>query len=332
MPRCSRVETRVVKVNREHPSATAIRLAAGLLRDGEVVAFPTETVYGLGADGLNDNAVRRVFDLKGRPSANPVILHVADTSTAKRLVSEWPANAQILAQKYWPGPLTLVLRKSPIVPNTVTAGGDTVAVRVPAHPVALALLREFDGPIAAPSANRSSKTSPTMASHVLRDFAGRIPLILDAGPTDLGIESTVVDLTAPVPEVLRPGRITPSQIRNAVGCEVHVHRGQAVRLSSPGMLPRHYAPTARLILIEQDASPPQIAPSGKTAYLALAQRGDVRADLCVVMPSSAAEYAKRLYATLRDMDDQEVDVILADMPPDTEEWSAVRDRLRRAAH
>ncbi len=332
MPRCSRVETRVEKVNIESPNATAIRLAAGLLRDGEVVAFPTETVYGLGANGLDDAAVRLVYELKGRPADNPVILHVADAASAKRLVSEWPQCAETLSEKYWPGPLTFVLRKSSIVPEVVTAGGPTVAVRVPAHPVALALLREFDGPIAAPSANRSSKTSPTLADHVLRDFDGRIPLILDAGPTDVGIESTVVDLTGPVPEVLRPGRITPSQIRHALDGDVRVHRGDAERLSSPGMLPRHYAPTARLILLEQDAPLPQEAPPGKTAYLTLAQRRDVRADVCVFMPNSPTEYAKRLYATLRDMDDQSVGVILVDMPPDTEEWSAVRDRLRRAAH
>ncbi|MDR2562214.1 MAG: threonylcarbamoyl-AMP synthase, partial [Holophagales bacterium] len=226
----------------------AISKAAGILKSGGLVAFPTETVYGLGADGLNQNAVEKIYEAKGRPKTNPLILHVADVEAAAPLVADWPRMAQELADKYWPGPLTIVLQASDLVPEIVRAGNPTVALRSPAHPVALDLLRRFNGPLAAPSANRAAELSPTKSEHVVKALGGAVGLVLDGGPTRAGIESTIISLAETPPRVLRPGPISISELEETIG-PVAVFCGAVERgatQAAPGMSSRHYAPKAQL--------------------------------------------------------------------------------------
>jgi L-threonylcarbamoyladenylate synthase len=320
-------------VDPRSPDPAAIRRAAAVLRRGGLVAFPTETVYGLGASALDPAAVARIFAAKGRPSYNPLIVHVADADAARALAAEWSAAAERLAERFWPGPLTLVVPRRAQVPDAVTAGLDSVALRVPAHPVAHALLGEAAIPVAAPSANRSTGVSPTTAAHVERSLGGRVELILDGGPTPVGIESTVVSLAGRLPTLLRPGTVSIEELRDAVG-EVVLPAGgpggDAAR-PSPGMLDRHYAPRAEVRLLGAgDAAPPGAA-GGRTAVLLI--RGAAHpAGETVRMPADAREYAARLYATLHRLDDEGFGRILVELPPDTPEWAGVRDRLRRAAH
>lgn len=333
------MHTEVWRVDPYAPDPMVISRAAEALREGKLVAFPTETVYGLGANALDAGAVTRIFHAKGRPPINPLIVHIADIPSAIQLVVEWPDSAEKLARQFWPGPLTLVLPKRGVIPDVVTAGGKTVALRIPAHPVALALIREAGVPIAAPSANRSSRISPTHAEHVVRDLGGRIEMVLDAGPTMGGLESTVLDLTTAPARLLRPGLITPSQIEEVIGPIVLDRRArgrEGAALRSPGMLPRHYAPRAAL----------ECAPDGgRSRVQALCRQGvkvgwmplgtaDVETlpDLITVeMPTDPRAYSKRLYAVLHALDEAGVERIVVALPPDTEEWLAVRDRLRRAS-
>jgi L-threonylcarbamoyladenylate synthase len=337
------MKTEVVRVNPDAPEPEKIARAAELLRAGKLVAFPTETVYGLGANALDPAAVRRIFDAKGRPAANPLIVHVADAQAAREIAAEWPETASRLAARFWPGPLTLVLPKRDIVPLIVTAGGPTVAVRVPAHPVALALIQKAGVPVAAPSANRSARLSPTRAEHVLRGLAGRIEMLLDGGPTVGGLESTVLDLTTIPPRLLRPGPVSPADLESLIGPVARAQTTQAADgqpMPSPGMLARHYAPRAPLELAE-DAGRERaqaLCLSGlRVGWLRL--QTDAAKDeplslpglLEVPMPVRPEPYAAMLYAALHSLDDAGVDRILVQLPPDTEEWLAVRDRLRRAA-
>jgi len=304
-----------------------------VLRAGGLVAFPTETVYGLGAHALDPAAVDRIYHAKGRPAYNPLIVHVAGVEQARGLSSDWPAAADRLAERFWPGPLTLVVPKAAAVPDAVSAGLATVGVRVPAHPVAHALLAAAGIPVAAPSANRSAHVSPTTAEHVRRSLGDRVDLVLDAGPTPVGIESTVLSLAGPVPTVLRPGSIPVDALREVLG-EVRVGGGEAggdAARPSPGMLDRHYAPRAEVRLFDAgDAAPPG-AEGGRTAVL-LIRAAAHPAGEPVRMPADARGYAARLYATLHRLDDEGFERILVELPPDTPEWAGVRDRLRRAAH
>ncbi len=246
------MKTEVISVSINSPEADRIARAAEVLRNGKLVAFPTETVYGLGANALDAEAVARIFVAKGRPTKNPLIVHVPDMNSARALVMEWPENAAKLAAKFWPGPLTLVLPKRDIVPDIVTAGGTTVALRVPAHPIALALLKEAGVPVAAPSANRSMRLSPTTAEHVAGGLAGRIDLILDGGPTTGGIESTVLSLVGETPTLLRPGLISPAEIEAVIGPILRIsdravdNAGEEKPLLSPGMLSRHFVHLSHL--------------------------------------------------------------------------------------
>src|SRR5262245_38161177 len=242
--------TEVLKVDPVDPDTTVIARAAEVLGAGGLVAFPTETVYGLGANALSSDAVSGIFVAKGRPANNPVIVHVASVAQAREIVDDWPATAAILADRFWPGPLTLVLPRKDRVPDVVTAGRGTVAVRVPTHPVALALIRAAGLPVAAPSANRSSELSPTRAAHVLKGLDGRIDLLLDAGPTPAGIESTVLDVSVSAPRLLRPGPIVVADLERMIG---PILRAEATAppdgpLPSPGMMARHYAPQTPLDL------------------------------------------------------------------------------------
>ncbi|MGL4550066.1 MAG: L-threonylcarbamoyladenylate synthase [Gemmataceae bacterium] len=300
--------------------------AAALLRAGRLVAFPTETVYGLGADALDEAAVRRIFEAKGRPSHNPLIVHVAGPDQAAQ-VAHWSDAAALLARRFWPGPLTLVLPRRGPVPDAVTGGGPTVAVRQPDHPLALALLAAAGVPLAAPSANRSGRLSPTTADHVLADLDGRIDAVLDGGPTSAGIESTVLDLSGPTPRLLRPGPILPAALEALVG---PVGRGvpPAVgALPSPGMLERHYAPRTPLTLAADDGAALLGEGGGLLTHLGTAPPGVTVERL----PADAAGYAAGLYAALHRLDRLGLTRIVVAAPPDGEAWLAVRDRLRRAA-
>jgi L-threonylcarbamoyladenylate synthase len=334
------MRTEVLHVDRDKPDATLIRQAAVVLRRGGLVAFPTETVYGLGANALDRAAVGRIFAAKGRPPSNPLIVHTASALAARNLLAAWPEKAQRLAERFWPGPLTLVLPRTEIIPDIVTGGGPTVAVRVPAHPVALALLCEAGVPLAAPSANRSTGLSPTRAEHVIRDLEGLIELVLDGGPTPGGLESTVLDLTVAAPRLLRAGLIAPAEIEAVIGPIRRPAEGEmasaARPLPSPGMLHRHYAPRTPLDCIGGDAWPlvQELCRQGlRVGWLKLAGAPgkDLPGLVVVSLAADPADYAARLYAVLHDLDTMGLDRIVVDLPPATEEWLAVRDRLQRAA-
>lgn len=318
--------------------AAGIAEAAALLRRGEAVAFPTETVYGLGADALNAEAVGRVYDAKGRPAINPLIVHVPDVAMARALVRDWPPAAERLARRWWPGPLTLVLPRGQQVPDIVTAGLDTVALRMPAHPVARALLRAVGRPLAAPSANPSGGVSPTTAAHVARGLAGRIPLVLDGGPTDVGIESTVIDLATSPPRLLRPGAVSRAELETELGpiAVADAAGGSAAPRPSPGMLERHYAPRAPVVIYPAGSASPARAwatrdGGGHVGAIVLTQPPP-EADLVVRLPDDPAGYARMLYQALHQLDDQGAALILVEHPPAGVAWDAIRDRLRRAAH
>jgi L-threonylcarbamoyladenylate synthase len=325
----------VLTVDPQHPEPESVARAAAVLRRGGLVAFPTETVYGLGANALDAEAVRRIFAAKGRPPHNPLIVHLADTSRVREVAADWPPEAERLAERFWPGPLTLVLPRAAAVPDIVTAGGPTVAVRVPVHPVALALLRAADVPVAAPSANRSAQLSPTRAQHVLEGLAGRIDLLLDGGPTPGGLESTVLDVTTTPPRLLRPGLVSPARLEEVVGVVERPHglpaEGQA--LVSPGMLAKHYSPRTPLECVEQGGTrvTELVAAGLRIGWLSLSEEGRSSGLVKVDMPLAPAEYAAELYATLHEMDRLGLDRIVVTLPPEGEEWLAVRDRLRRAA-
>ncbi|MFO0808183.1 MAG: L-threonylcarbamoyladenylate synthase [Gemmataceae bacterium] len=309
-------------------TTTAIAEAAAVLRRGGLVAFPTETVYGLGANALDADAVARIFARKGRPATNPVIVHVADAARVASVAADWPDVAARLADAFWPGPLTLVLRKRPEVPDVVTAGGPTVAVRVPNHPVALALLRAADVPLAAPSANRSTQLSPTRAEHVP---AGLADLVLDGGPCAGGIESTVLDVTTPTPRLLRPGLVTVAMLEAVVGSvEVVAPTGDGVA-RSPGQMERHYAPRAVLELADRHRAM-ALARAGQLVGWVTYTSNDVAGAVVRHLSSDPTGYAAGLYAALHELDAAGVEAILVEPPPQGEEWRAVRDRLRRAAH
>lgn len=308
--------------------------AAKLLRQNELVAFPTETVYGLGANGLSAEAVARIFSAKGRPSDNPLILHVSSIEQALRL---WQADssqiqlARALAAAHWPGPLSLVLPAAKLIPTEVTAGLDSVAIRAPAHPVARALLEKCEFPLAAPSANLSGRPSPTTAQHVQKTLGGRISAILDGGPTDVGIESTVLDLRAEKPRILRHGGISASAIERVTGCVITLEA--PADAASPGLRHRHYQPNGIQIELgdAHTISTHWNSESGIACRSGLASKLGPRNAPLWVMPDQAAEYAAVLYDTLYKVEESGVAKVLVELPPASSEWAAVQDRLRRAA-
>jgi L-threonylcarbamoyladenylate synthase len=303
-------------------SEEQIARAAELLRAGRLVAFPTETVYGLGANALDAAAVDRIFQAKGRPATSPLIVHVDSIQMARGLVTEWPDAADRLCAKFWPGPLTLVLPKQHHVPDRVTGGLATVGVRMPSHPIALALIRATGLPIAAPSANLFTQLSPTSAEHVRESMPG-LDLILDGGPSDVGIESTVVSLAGVRAVLLRPGMISRSQIEDVIG-PIDVVQTSNGAHPSPGMHDRHYRPRTPLIF-----GPPPAEGSG--AYLF--RLVEIRRPLLkpVRMPVDAAAYGARLYETLHSLDGEGLSFIAVEPVPDNPEWAGISDRLRRAA-
>ena len=308
-----------------------IAAAVGALRAGGLVAFPTETVYGLGADARDPAALRRVYALKGRPASHPLILHLADAAALPRWVAAVPPAAATLAARFWPGPLTLVLPRAPGVPDELTGGQDSVAVRVPSHPVAQALLKAFGGGIAAPSANRYGRISPTRAAHVREEFPAGVDVILEGGDCEVGLESTIVSLLDPVPRILRPGVIGRAALESALGARVLAaddRGGGAVGAAVstprvPGSTAQHYAPRTPLTLVPAGAL--------EAAEAAARARGERTAILACPPDSDAAMYGRALYATLRALDDGRADRLLVEQVPATPEWDAVRDRLTRAA-
>lgn len=290
-----------------------IEHAAALIRAGRLVAFPTETVYGLGANALDAEAVERIFVAKGRPRSSPVIVHVDSIEMARGLVTGWPDAAEALARRYWPGPLTLVLPKKPHVPDIVTAGLPTVGLRMPNHPLALALIGAAGVPVAAPSANRFTELSPTRAEHLVKELAD---FVLDGGPAQVGIESTVLSLAGP-PTLLRPGVIPLPEIEALIGPVQRAVEATQGAHPAPGMHPRHYRPATPLYLLPRDAAPP----AGRGAWLRISHE----------MPSEPRAYAAVLYEKLHQLDSQGLDWIAVETPPDTPDWAGVLDRLRRAA-
>ena len=314
-----------------------MRRAAAVIRAGGLVAFPTETVYGLGADALSDSAVARIFEAKERPRGNPLIVHLAGASALESVAARVPRRARDAAARFWPGPLTLVLPRAGTVPLITTGGLETVAARVPSHPVALALIEASGRPIAAPSANRSGRPSPTRAEHVREDLDGRIELILDGGPTPVGVESTVLDMTTEPPTLLRPGGVTLEQLRDCLG-EVAVLAGDDEEAAgrSPGLRYRHYAPRAQVIVIEPGAGERVVAPwleAGRPVAL-MAQRPVSldRPGLTVrTMPGDLGAYARDLFAVLRELDSTGVEGIFVEAVTPEGLGLTIMDRLRRAA-
>lgn len=310
-----------------------IDLAAEILRAGGLVAFPTETVYGLGADADQETAVRKIFAAKGRPADHPLIVHLLAPDNLRDWAVEIPPAAWILADAFWPGPLTIILKRSRRAKDVVTGGLDTVGLRVPRHPVARELLVRFGGAIAAPSANRFGRVSPTTAEHVGQELGDRVELILDGGDCEVGLESTIVDLASPSPAILRPGYVTSDQIEAALGRSLRRPAADAPR--SPGALPSHYAPRARVEVVADKEVRKRFAAlveaGKKTAVLGSRFAGQLPAEAVIPLPDDFEAAARGLYAALREADQRGCDVVLVTLPPEQGLGTAIADRLRKAA-
>jgi L-threonylcarbamoyladenylate synthase len=340
-----------IKVNPEKPETDLIRIAASIIKKGDLVAFPTETVYGLGADALNPDAVAKIFKAKERPADNPIIVHIADKKDVYKLARDVKAKAEKLMSEFWPGPLTLTLKRSHTVPDITVAGLDTVAIRMPSNKVAITLIHESGTPIAAPSANRAGKPSPTIAEHVIDDLAGRIDAVLDGGPTRVGVESTVIDMATTVPQVLRPGGTSFEELKRVLG-KVALHSGvtatrgfKVSKARAPGMKHRHYAPEAELIVVEGEFSEVMkrvkeltalSMADGETVGILATDESVSNYDADVVKSlgsrSDVASIAKNLFRMLREFDKENVDVIIAEGISSRGLGLAVMNRLRRASN
>lgn len=349
------METRLVRITSEHIEKEALRDAAKLIQAGELVAFPTETVYGLGADALRPEAAKKIYAAKGRPSDNPLIVHICKFEELESIAKEVPKQAKLLADAFWPGPLTMVVWKNEKVPYETTGGMETVAVRMPNHPVALGLIAESGCLIAAPSANTSGKPSPTEASHVALDMDGRIPMILDGGAVGIGIESTIIDLTEAKPMILRPGYITKEMLEEVLSEEVLIDPGilaadttdpakAGQKPKAPGMRYKHYAPKADLVLVEGETdavvekinvlvSDKQAQGQGVGVIATDETRERYRADVVFSIGARDDEdaIAQHLYKILRDFDEQQVDVIYSESFATPRIGQAIMNRLLKAA-
>jgi L-threonylcarbamoyladenylate synthase len=318
----------------------AVLRAAELLRAGEIVALPTETVYGLAANAFDESAVATIFQIKGRPATNPIIVHISGNDMARRCVKNWPELADKFSKAFWPGPLTLVLPRAEEIPKIVTAGGATVGIRWPGHPFIQAVIRECHFPLAAPSANLSSRVSPTNAEHVRAQLGGKIPLIVDGGQSQVGIESTVLDLTVAPPDILRPGMIHAESLAAVAGSlQPSTFNLQPSTLRSPGLLAKHYSPKATLVILNwrDDAdlrsqlSTLNFQPS--TSFIiahTTIPSGENFAGVSVI-PHDAEAFARAIYAELHRCDEAGAGGIVVESPPDLPEWAGIADRLRRAA-
>lgn len=342
------MKTKIIRIDPDHIDEQAIGEAGEIIKRGGLVAFPTETVYGLGGDALNPEASKKIYASKGRPSDNPLIVHIADLEHLFPIAEEVPEKAKMLASKWWPGPLTMIFRKTELVPYETSGGLDTVAVRFPNHPVALALIRASGGYIAAPSANTSGRPSPTTARHVAEDLDGRIDMILDGGEVRIGLESTIVDFTEEVPVILRPGYINQEMLKEILG-EVRMDPGlqsenEHVRPKAPGMRYRHYAPKAELTIVEgkrddvvrkiNELTAQAISENKKVGVIAaeetasLYPRGDIRN---IGSRAADKEIARNLYSVLRDFDEDQVDVIFSESFETPRMGQAIMNRLLKAA-
>ncbi len=331
--------TIIIRITDGGSNEEIINVAAHLIRRGEVVIFPTETVYGIGADALNPSAVRRVFELKGRPPDNPLIVHISNKEQLRALTTHVSEKAKALVERFWPGPLTLVLPRSRRVPDVVTGGMDTVAVRMPDHPVALKLIERSGRPIAAPSANISGRPSPTLVEHVVDDFYGLVDCIIDGGPTDIGVESTVVDMSGETPVLLRPGGLPLETIKEVVGrVEVHpaVRGGTVDNARSPGMKYKHYSPNAMVLVVEGSGKREKIERlvkeyRDKGLKVGVMARERYEADEVYLLGEDVKEVAKNIFKALRYLDKRGVDVIIAEGVDERGLGLAVMNRLRKAA-
>ena len=332
------MNTQILSTHTPELFSIAVRRAVELLSAGEVVALPTETVYGLAANALNPEAVAKIYSIKGRPSHNPIIVHIADLPMAKRCVAAWSANAEKLANSFWPGPLTMVLPRAETIPEIVTGGGETVGVRWPAHSFIQAVIRDCGFPLAAPSANLSNAISPTSASHVSKQLGGKLQLIVDGGASHVGIESTVIDLSLRQPRVLRPGMIHAESLAAAIG-EGVLNEGagdESMTLRSPGMLRKHYSPKAKLLVLEWKSDEELMSRTthhaSRTHVIAHTRIPSADGFAGVtVMPRDAAAFARAIYAELHRCDEAGAEVIVVEALPNLTEWRGISDRLTRAA-
>lgn len=341
--------TEVIQVNTAQAFNLAVEAASQLLSAGQVVALPTETVYGLAANALHPEAVEKIFHIKGRPAHNPVIVHVSSINMARECSSSWPETAQKLADAFWPGPLTLVLPKSPAIPNSITAGGNTVGLRWPSHPLMQAVIQKCQFPLAAPSANLSTQTSPTLASHVLQSLNHKIPLVVDAGPCNVGIESTVIDLTVHPPQILRPGMIHAEAIQAVLGeLQTPNPKASSETARSPGLMDRHYAPSSPILLaswnnesdllqqIQHTLPSPNPTPTRQTLPPTCVichnhPPSPKRFARVSIIPHDPDAYARALYSELHACDSLRPALIVIENVPNTPPWLGIADRLRRAA-
>lgn len=342
------MNTRVIRIDEQHMDMVLVGEAGAIIRAGGLVAFPTETVYGLGGDALNPQSSEKIYLAKGRPSDNPLIVHIADIEKLDAIVREVPESARILAEQFWPGPLTMILHKSDAVPYETTGGLDTVAVRMPVHPVARALIRAAGGYVAAPSANRSGRPSPTAAEYVIEDMDGRIEMVIDSGDVEIGLESTIIDLTTDKATILRPGYITNRMLVQVLGeveedCTMmRADSGQAPK--APGMKYRHYAPKGELTIIDGEEERvveyintqirQQMKDNKKTGVIGTdTSVSKYQADVCKSLGSrkDEATIARELYRVLREMDDESVEVIYAESFDAVGLGQAIMNRLLKAA-
>lgn len=341
------VKTEVLRINSKRPNESIIARAAKLISSGEIVAFPTETVYGLGANALDPSAISKIYQMKGRPSDNPLIVHIADMKTLRGLVSEISPSDMRIIKKFWPGPVTLVLKKSKIVPKITTGGLGTIAVRMPRNKIALALIKRSGFPIAAPSANISGRPSPTNASHVKDDLDGKVKMILDGGNTEIGIESTVIDMTLRTPVILRPGGISKESIEDEIG-KVHFHdsllgpRTSTKKINkSPGMKYRHYSPNARVVIVEGSRIrakakiielTEKLKDEGKKVSIMSASKSlKLNAVSVQYMGNTLDTIARNLFANLRKADSDHIDVIVVQGIHYNNTGFAIMNRLKKAA-
>ena len=342
-----RVKTEVLRINSKKPDDVIIERASSLIRSGEIVAFPTETVYGLGANALDPLAISKIYQIKGRPSDNPLIVHIGDLNMLSGLVSTIPPREMRMIKKFWPGPITLIFKKSKSVPKITTGGLGTVAVRMPRNKIALALIKRSGLPIAAPSANLSGKPSPTNASHVKEDLNGKVKLILDGGRTEIGIESTVIDMTPRIPVILRPGGISKERIEDEIG-EVRFHdtllgiRSKSKKINkSPGMKYRHYSPNARVVIVEGSKTRAEekiieltkkLKDDGKRVSIMTANRSlKPNANIIQFLGNNLDTIARNLFANLRKADKDHIDVIVVQGINYNNTGFAIMNRLKKAA-
>ncbi len=318
---------------------TAVGIAVERLKSGDLVGLPTETVYGLAANALSTEAVSQIYKIKGRPAHNPIIVHVADVAMARTCVKEWTESAERLARAFWPGPLTMVLPRSSLIPDIVTADGETVGIRWPGHPFMQQVIRACGFPLAAPSANRSNEISPTNAEHVRRSLGNRLKLIVDGGQSQVGIESTVVDLTGAAPRILRPGMIHEESLLATLGQLREPGHDESGPLRSPGQLPRHYAPKGTLTAFAWNSTEDLLAQTGtagidpvRTTVICHTHIPSPEGWMSIhVIPHDAEAYARALYAELHRCDEDGARWIIIEAVPETAEWKGISDRLRRAA-